>query len=447
MRHFISTLIAIVLCGVTGYGQAAKHVILITIDGFRPDFYLDASYGAVNMRQLMANGAYAKGVNGIFPTVTFPSHTTIVTGVKPVRHGVYYNTPFEPLGASGRWYWDFGAIKSPTLWDAARQAGFTSASVLWPVSVGAPIDYNIPDVWSVGTTDRREVTRRSAAPAGLWEELELQATGKLEANEFNLDKDYLVMDENVARMAGYLIRKHKPNLVTVHLAAVDHAEHADGRDGDNVRRAVSGADRAIRTIIEAVDKAGIKDNTAFIITGDHGFVNRHTLVSPNVWLTKAGLMTNIRQNQWKAQFLASGGSAFLYVKNKNDKKTIRQVKELLGALPEAQQKLFRVLEGKELAASGADPKVALALAAEPGIAFSGAATGEVLKKTKGGTHGYFPNFAEIQTGFIGYGAGFKKGAMVPVMEMVDMAPLAASLLGLPFKTAEGKLYPEILSGK
>ncbi|MGV3503666.1 MAG: alkaline phosphatase family protein [Adhaeribacter sp.] len=445
MKHFIFTLIGLVAFTCTGFGQQARHVVLITIDGFRPEFYLDPSYGAVNMRQMMEKGTHAKGVKGIFPTVTFPSHTTIVTGVKPVKHGIYYNTPFEPLGATGRWYWDYEAIKSPTLWTAIRQQGLTSASVLWPVTVGAPIDYNIPDVWSLGSADRREATSKSATPAGLWQELELHATGKMEANDFNMDKDYQVMDENVARMAGYLIRKHKPNLVTVHLPVVDHAEHADGRDGEKVRRAVAGADRAIRTLVEAVDKAGISAQTAFIITGDHGFVNRHTLVSPNVWLAKAGILTDVKKDQWKAQFLGSGGSAFLYLKDKKDKKTVKQVKELLAALPAEQQKFFRVLEGKELASSGADPAVALALAAAPGYAFGGAATGEVMKKTSGGTHGYFPDFADIQTGFIGFGAGFKKGTSLPVMEMLDMAPLAAKLLGLSFPTAEGKLHPEILA--
>src|ERR1700759_4943009 len=128
----------IVLAGVvmTGTGllraqsgkPLVKHVVLITIDGSRPDFYLDPSWHADNIRALMAGGAYAKGVNSVFPSMTYPSHTTIVTGVQPARHGVYYNT--GPYGI----YWNDSSIKVPTLWGAAQQRGMVVAALLWPVS-------------------------------------------------------------------------------------------------------------------------------------------------------------------------------------------------------------------------------------------------------------------------------------------------------------------------
>ncbi len=73
------------------FGQLAKHVILISIDGFRPDFYKDKSWSAPNLRKLMNEGVYAQGVNSVFPSVTYPAHTTLVTGAAPARHGIYYN--------------------------------------------------------------------------------------------------------------------------------------------------------------------------------------------------------------------------------------------------------------------------------------------------------------------------------------------------------------------
>lgn len=444
-KRFILVLLISTIIGCQAFAQAAKHVILITIDGFRPDFYLDPSWGAVNLRQLMSGGVYARGVNGVFPTVTFPSHTTIVTGVMPAKHGIYYNAPFEPTGSTGRWYWEFKAIQSPTLWDAVRKAGLTSGAVLWPVTAGAPIDFNIPDIWEVGNADRRKAISLRATPEGLWEEMEQYATGRLEANDFNLDKDYLSMDDNVARMAAYIIRKHKPAFVAVHLPAVDHAEHAEGRDGDQVRRAVAGADRSIHTIIEALDKAGIRENTAIIVTGDHGFVNRHTSIHLNVLLTKAGLINDLKKDDWKAQFHSSGGSAFLYLKDKRDSKTLAQVKKILNDLPASQKKLFRIIEGRQLEQSGADPDVPLALAAEQGITFGGSFSGDLLRSAKGGAHGYFPDFFEIRTGFVASGAGFEKGVEIPVMELTDIAPIVAALLGIGFEAGDGVLYPGVLS--
>lgn len=443
--HWIALVLTVLVFTGTR-AQPARHVVLVTIDGFRPDFYLDPSWGAVNLRQAMERGACARGVRGIFPTVTFPSHTTLVTGTTPKEHGIYYNAPFLPDGASEDWYWYFESIKSPTLWEAVHKAGLTTGSVLWPVTAGAPIDYNIPDIWEAGDPDRRRITQRYAHPQDLWEEVQQRATGTLEANDFNLDKDYLSMDENVARMAAYIIRKYTPALVTVHLPAVDHAEHADGRDGEQVRRAVSGADRCVRTIFEAIDKAGIRDNTTVIITGDHGFGDRRKMFSPNVPLAEAGLITDVGTGNWKARFHSAGGSAFLYLKDKGDTKTLLQVRKILAALPESQKKLFRVVDGSELKAYGGDPDVALALAGEEGTAFANSFKGEVVKDTKGGTHGYLPGFPGIQTGFIATGAGIKQGLVLPEIGMVDIAPFVARLLGVEWRQpGESTLYRKIMS--
>ncbi len=428
-----------------GFAQKPKHVVLITIDGLRPEFYMDPSWGAVNLQQLKAEGTSAKGVTGIFPTVTFPSHTTLLTGEKPASHGIFYNNAFQPNGPSVDWHWYFRDIRTRTLWDAVRDAGLKSGSVLWPVSVGAPIDYNIPDIWLIGNSDRLELTSRHVTPQGLWQEVQDNATGKLQPNDFNLDKDYLSMDDNVARMAAYILRTYKPAFTTVHLPAVDHAEHADGRDGAQVRRAVAGVDRNIRTIVEALDKAGIRETTAIIITGDHGFVDRTTNFYPNVLLAKAGLIKDVSTGDWRARFHSAGGSAFLYLKDKNDRKALAQVKDILAGLPASQKKMFRIIEKDDVKKAGADPDADLALAAEKSYAFSDSPRGEVVKESHGGTHGYFPNFPEIQTGFIAAGAGFRKGVELPVIEMVDIAPIIAKLLGLEFKKANDQLARQMLA--
>ena len=130
----------------------ADHVVLISIDGLRPQFYLDSTWPAPMIQQMREEGAHARAARGIFPSVTYPTHTTILTGSLPSRHRVDYNSPFEPGGSTGRWYWQAGAIQVPTLWDAIRSAGLSSANVSWPVSVGAPVDWNLPEIWSLPTS-------------------------------------------------------------------------------------------------------------------------------------------------------------------------------------------------------------------------------------------------------------------------------------------------------
>jgi predicted AlkP superfamily pyrophosphatase or phosphodiesterase len=424
--------------------QKAKYVVMISVDGFRPDFYADKSWPAPNMQQIKERGVAATGVRGIFPTITYPSHTTLITGVKPAKHGICYNTPFEPEGASGRWYSETSAIKAETLWDAVHKAGLISASVSWPVSVGAPVDYNIPETFSLSNPgDRRAPTSEQATPKGLFEEVQQYATGQLQSTDMNLR--YLGMNETLSRMAAYLLMQYKPNLLTVHLPCTDEAQHREGRNGADVTLAVAAADHGIGTILEAIEKAGIKDSTAVIITGDHGFVDIHTSLAPNVWLAEKGLAgTTANPGSWKAKFHSGGGSTFLKLKDRNDEKTLLQVKKMLAELPEGIRKLFTVLDKPALEKAGADPDAALALTAVQGISFSAAQTGPAMKAANGGAHGYYPDFREIQTGFIAIGAGLGNQVTVPVIGLEDIAPLVARLLGIDLKNAEGIVYPGML---
>src|SRR5262252_6315983 len=116
-------------------------LILISVDGMKPEYVTHAEeHGAKapNLRKMMTEGMYAEGVQGVIPTVTYPSHTTIITGVWPAKHGILANTIFDPLRTGqSAWYWYAEEIRSPTLWDAAAAAGWTTASIQWPVSVGA----------------------------------------------------------------------------------------------------------------------------------------------------------------------------------------------------------------------------------------------------------------------------------------------------------------------
>lgn len=427
------------LVGFCSFGQTAKHVVLISIDGFRPEFYKDPQWPAPNLQLLMSEGVYADSVRSVFPSVTYPAHTTIITGAMPGNHGVMHNNPFEPKGQSGEWYWHEKSIQVETLWDAAKKENLTTASVYWPVAVGAPIDYNVPVIRPVNDKNETQLslTRTVVTPKGLLEEIELNATGKLTPKIFN--NNYFIMDENISRMGAYLIEQYKPSLTAIHFISVDHFAHAAGKDSDLVKQAVGLVDRAVGSIVEAVKRAGIKENTAIIVTGDHGFVDVHTALQPNIWLTEAGMMNNIKDGDWKAQFQPAGGSAFLYLKEKRDKETLHTIEKILRLLPESQKKLFRVIDRKELDKIGADPNVAVALAGKEGVVFGRAVEGPEVKHVKGSAHGFFPDFREIHTGFIGWGAGFKQGTSISFMGLEDIAPIVAELLDIPFKAPDGEL--------
>ncbi|GAO45164.1 hypothetical protein FPE01S_04_04080 [Flavihumibacter petaseus NBRC 106054] len=427
----------------------ARYVLLVTVDGFRPEFYLDSAYGMPTVRELMKHGVAAEGVNPVFPSVTYPDHTTMVTGVTPAKHGIYYNTFFEPAGSTGQWYWDYKLIRTPTIWSAMHDAGKTTACVRWPVTYEAPIDYRIPEYWDPkNMQDSRGATAAATWPLALWKEVQDSATGYLRAEDIASDHEELIADENMGRIAGYILRRYKPNFMAVHLAATDHYEHEEGRDAYIVKAAVSGADRAIKTMLEGLRRAGIADSTLVVILGDHGFENIYRSFNPNAVLALNGLIGDVKKGQWKAQFHSSGGSGFLQLKDPKDVKTLERVKQLLTALPDTTRQYFAVVDKGKLTAVGADPGVQLAITGLNGTTI-GNGTQQLMvtfPKVKG-THGFFPDHQQIRTGFVACGPGLQAGVLIPEMNMVDVAPVIVALSGIKLEGMEGKVPAAILNSQ
>jgi len=379
--------------------QISKHVVLISVDGFRPDFYLEKTWPAPNMQSLMKQGVYAKQMKSVFPSYTYPSHTAMLTGALPARSGIHYN---QPRGSKGEWNWFTKQIKVPTLWQALKKNGLITSAVEWPLSVDSNINLNIPEIWNVNHPEDRITEVRRYATPGLIEEIEKNATGKLDSN--NMSEEYLLLDENAARMASYIFSIYKPSLLALHLACVDGAEHGYGRDGDTVRLAVASADRAIGNVLEAIARSGEKENTTVIIVGDHGFSDYSLVFRPNIIIKDVA-----------AKFTAAGGSAFLYTSSPDVPSIIKSVVRKLDSLPDDKRKLFRILERAELDSMGADSSAILALAALPGMIFSSSlgsaeaakqgpgtnlhqnSLAGVFTSASGGHHGYDPRMQEMFT--------------------------------------------------
>lgn len=434
--------VALLLAGQAGAESSrAEHLVLVSIDGLRSDFYLEPSRPTPVLQRLAREGVRALAVRPVFPSVTYPAHTTLVTGVHPARHGIFYNAPFEPAGYSGRWYWEHEAIAVETLWQAVRRIGGTSAAVSWPVTVGAPIDFNLPEVWSLEATERFGARiREEASPSGLVERLEPRIGG---LREVSASPDYFIRDLTIARAAIELLEE-RPTVLAVHLIGPDHFQHSVGREGFAVDRAIAVADVAVGLLLEAAQRLGLADRTAWVITGDHGFVDTHTSLAPNVWLAQAGIAVD-RSGPWEAVFHGAGAAMFLHLRDPNDAATLERVRATLAALPASVRALFAVLDRDAIAALGGPTDTPLALSPVAGVRTSWHLEGPAIRPSSGGTHGYTPESAEIQTGFIGYGAGFRQGVVVPQMSSTDVYPLIAALLGFDPGSIDGVLLPGLLA--
>lgn len=425
---------AVLLCGCfIGSVMAAdrsKHVILITIDGMRAEMVTDSTMPSPNLKRMKRDGMFVERIKGITPTATYPSHTTIITGVKPAQHRIYYNSPFTDNRQEAVSYWYADSIKATTIWESASRNGLTVASLFWPVSVGAKaIRYNIPEYWSVKpVANQLEYIKSYCTPAGLLDELEREATGKL--NHENFGAGSMNRDARTAAMANYLMNTYKPNLMTVHLITTDYAQHATGLKSDRVSAAVGGADHAVGLILENLERNKLLDSTTVIVCGDHGFVDYSQSIAPNIWLVQEGLLSEKPGGEWKACFHGAGAMMFLYLKDENDRATLKKIRKKLNSLPASTRALFRIVEKDELTAVGCDPKVALALEPIKGVAVATARTGADVIQKSGGKHGYLSGIDP--TTLVAFGCGIEKKE-VKVMNQTDIAPFVMNLLGINFR--------------
>jgi predicted AlkP superfamily pyrophosphatase or phosphodiesterase len=214
--------------------QQRHPVLMISIDGLRPDYVTHADEHQLKiptLRRFLAEGTYADGVVGVFPTVTYPSHTTLVTGVWPAEHGILNNTRFDPERKfGGAWYWYADQIKVPTLWSAAKAAGLHTASVSWPVTVDAtPIDFLIPEYWRTSAAESSNPDDRFMMNAVSRPDGELQRISERVNTPYMMGNDTSPEGDEVRTLYSLdILKQHKPEFMTIHLSSLDEEEHLHG---------------------------------------------------------------------------------------------------------------------------------------------------------------------------------------------------------------------------
>jgi predicted AlkP superfamily pyrophosphatase or phosphodiesterase len=422
--------------------QAPPLLVMISVDGMRPDYITEAdAHGAKvpNLRRFLKEGTYADGVVGVVPTVTYPSHTTLVTGVWPTKHGILANTTFDPLRQNEEgWYWYTEDIRVPTLWDVAAAAGRTTASIQWPVTVGAHITWNIPEYWRANTPDDAKLLR-ALSTRGL-----LQEAGA-EIGEFRDGTDTSAKaDEILERYAEWILEKKRPSLLTLHLSSLDHIEHQTGPFSPEDIAVLDSIDATIGKIRATAEKLA-PGRTYIAIVSDHGFVRTDAQLNLFPLFREAKLFTvndKGKITDWKAIPWPTGGSAAIVLKDPGDSATLSQVRELLAKVAsDPANGVDRILEAEELHKRGGYPTASFFVGLKPGWRTGAALDGPVLSKLPkvGGTHGAMPDLPDLHASFFLIGPGVPAGKSLGTIDMRDVAPTLAHEVGLSLPSADGKI--------
>lgn len=417
-------------------------VVLISIDGLRPDYVLEADrYGLriPELRRLVAEGAHASRVRGVLPTVTYPSHATLVTGASPARHGIAYNRPPDPLGRNADgWYWYAEDLKADTLWDAAARAGLRTSNVDWPVTVGARIDFNIPQFWRSEAADSPEESklRRVLGTPGLLREMEGR-TGPYPAGyAYDLDGD-----RRRAAFSVALIEKEKPRLHLAYFSGLDEEQHLVGPGAPSVLRTLEAIDTLVGQLRRAAEASLGRPVVA--VVSDHGFVRTERDLCLNEALRQAGLLLldgRGRVTDWRAWAWGSGGSAAVVLKDPGDaalRDRVRGILDGLASRPESG--IARILTGEEARTEGGFPDVAFVVGLKPGTRLSGEMLGRLMGPAlPTGDHGFLPDEPEMDASFFVIGPGVPAGLDLGRLDMRDIAPTLAALMGVRLRDAEGR---------
>ena len=443
MRRLLTVLTLLSGCLVCVSASAGERsdkpiVVLISIDGLKPEAILEAtSHGlkVPNLRAFMADGVYATGVRGVLPTLTYPSHTAIMTGASPAHHGIYSNTTFDPFRRNDRgWYWYAEDVKVPTLWSAAATAHLITANVYWPTSVGAPITYNLPQIWRSGTDDDLKLQRALNTP-GLEQELS-RTLGRYPGGT----EETVAEDEIRSRFAIQLLQTKHPDFMTIYFTGLDTEQHESGPFSAQSNAVLERIDALIGTLRVVIEKT-TAHRAAICIVSDHGFAAVDHDVNLYSAFLEAGLFSVDRDNKvtaWKAMPWPAGGGAAIMLADPGDDATRTRVGALLDSLlHDPANGVDRVLTHDMLIEARGFPDASWFVSFRVGYEFGSSFTGPLVSNPSNrGMHGYVPDLPEMRSSFFLLGPHIPSGRSLGEIDMRQIAPTLASILHVPLAGAE-----------
>lgn len=425
-----------------------KRVMIISFDAVgRAD--LEYMKTLPNFGRFFQGAALCGHVNSTYPSLTYPAHTSIVTGRMPKNHGVINNTKLQPQRERADWICQRKYIKSTTLYDEAKKKGMCTAALLWPVVGQSGIKYAVPEVMVTRRWQNQILVNALNGPIGY----------QLDLNKrFGHLRDGIrqpALDNFIHASALYTIEKYNPALFFLHLTDVDTNRHIYGVHHEKVTAALQRHDRRLGEILEKLSRTGSMEDTAVIILGDHYQKDAQKIAYLNYFLQKEGLIQTEdgRIKRWQAVAKTCDGSCYVYLKKEKraDRALQKQVRSMLEKLAEREDYgIGQIFSAEEAARMGADPECFLMIEAREGWVFlddweqESKDVREEKKHFVRGTHGYLPCGEEYQTFFAAKGCGIRPCTVDREIHLWDEGATIAALMGLDFGNTDGQIIREIL---
>jgi len=440
---FVSGVAQCIPAQITPEPDAKKPiVIVVTIDGFPARALEDPRLPMPVLRSLAANGAVAKGMLPVNPTVTWPNHTAMITGVDASRHFVVANglVVLPPDGAAPvvePWTAKDKLVHARTLYEAAAEKGLTTGQVDWVAIYGAK-----GVRWQFGEKpDLRDPTPQELIASGVVTREQIEHFGEQSSSAWR--------DEVWTDAAVDIIAKHTPNLLLFHLLQTDSIQHQYAPLTAAAYTAYAYADHCLGRVVDAARAAGILDRTTFFVLSDHGFATYTHTISPNVALVQQGLLHKHGETYTGSVWVkAEGGAAMVYIPDaKLRVKLLPNLKDYFASLTGVEH-VYTNEEARPLGIPSdkdTDQAPQLYLTASAGYAFEDGISGPVARNNLPlGQHGYLNTASDMQALFVASGAAIKKGVVAGSVSNLQVAPTIAKILGVDMPEAQQPVLNDIL---
>ena len=440
-------------CAVAWSSHAAfdtnRIVVLVSLDGLASFYLNDPKAEMPTLRALARDGAVAKSMVPVIPTVTWPNHTTLVTGVTPARHGVIGNTYFDrekreivtliqdPVFDKEQ------IVKVPTIYDVAKAAGLSTAGIHWPATRNAK---NLD--WQVPATRSMENQRQFTTPS-LLAECEKNGIHLVDQNIKEREPS-AETDEISTKIFDLVLKNHRPQFAMLHIGNVDHAQHEHGPRSAEAYAAIKAQDAQLHDVWRELQTDFPGKATLFVVS-DHGFSYRDHYISPHAILQKLDLENARKGKTNRVEFVTQGGCVLLYIL---DQARRAEIEEKIAKGFAKQKGVTRVLTTAQLKANGLatpgeDPHAPdVVVLAGKTYVFGDTSSGQIPaseKPERRGTHGHDPLEPDLHAIFVAWGAGIKPDVKLGDIKNIDVAPTMARILEVNLPNAEGKPLKEILA--
>ena len=367
--------------------QQKPSLLVVSFDGFRAD-YLDR-FDLPNFRRVIARGTRARGLHPVFPSITFPNHYSLVTGLYPEHHGIVENSFFDPVRnaafsfrnpltvTDGSWY------GGEPIWVTAERQGMVSACFFWPGSE-ADVKGIRPTYW-------------------------------------NRYDGSVPNERRIETVLGWLRlpADRRPHVITLYFSDVDSASHKGALAGADVAASVKAVDTALGMLLDGVDRLENRDRVLLMLTSDHGMADtgRVRIVQLADLIDTAGLRAGFSGAVTALHVSPQAGTP-AGVRDRLNTKLQHGRAYLREEMPERYH--FRATP------RGGDVVVIM----DEGWLMATSIINRGLVQREWGEHGWDPDLPSMKAIFLLAGPGIPAGLTIPEIENVDVYPLITELLGL-----------------